>query len=528
MFVLLITPSASAYSTAWCGSCHQFVIVNEGVFAYNGSGFEDLTWELRASDIKREDFMAFIQTVGVANAGNLTLLYFFPYDMLYMAVYNGTLPVVMKPVLNWYVGGVWDFVEYNGSVFFVASTGISPHSSSDEVYRLDLKTFRVTAGWDLSWDARNMIAPDKAGISPYAWVNLGLDDRGRLWARVDMMMPNTTVYYLYNGTNFTPVNASPRLHIPKPEPPFRIEIKTGIGYLLSQVPSLYVPTKYILVRDGRKKDLTAELLSFAEGIRPLNVLYGFWDSEKKEWVVSFGLYGLPVTYAVNGSCRRPLHLQNMPLESYKGSYVLLGNGTLSWRNYTVRTPGWNESGSDDSETDFELEVYMKDGHPIIAFPWEYYKNGTTEDGFIACEVTDRGFVVFNTTDEKELGRNLIPPWTVPVGKWGLKWNNVTGTLKVNDTSKTALLITDNGTVPVNFTVADTTKSVVVGNGTFLLIGWDGAYIVPPYDKPVDVLSLPLCMENTTKAVQTSWEEYMWWALILVALLAAMGVFFRRR
>jgi len=407
--ILLTAPATAAYSTAWCGSCHQFVVVNKGVFAYNGSSFQDLTWNISLSRIRNPDPGEVFWDFGAVNAGNLTLMYSLYEDGLYMGLYTGKLPIVLHPVLGWCVNYVEDFVEYNGSVFFVASTGDGPHSASDEVYRLDVKTFNITGDWDLSWDARDRIAPNNAGVSPYAWVSLGLDDGGRLWARVDMMEPNTTVYYLYNGTNFTPVNASPRLHIPKPEPPFRIEVKTGIGYLLYQVPSLYVPTKYILVRDGRKKDLTAELLSFADGIRPLNVLYGFWDSEKKEWVVSFGLYGLPITYAVNGSCRRPLHLRDLPLESYNGSYVLLGNGTLSWRNYTVRTPGWNESGSDDSDTDVELEVYMKDGHPIIAFPWESYKNGTTKKGFIAYEVTDEGFVVFNTTDEKELGMNLIPP-----------------------------------------------------------------------------------------------------------------------
>jgi len=125
-----------------------------------------------------------------------------------------------------------------------------------------------------------------------------------------------------------------------------------------------------------------------------------------------------------------------------------------------------------------------------------------------------------------------------VGKWGLKWNNVTGTLKVNDTSKTALLITDNGTVPVNFTVADTTRIVVVGNGTFLLIGWNGTYIVPPYDKPIDVLSLPLYgqkspskpEQNTseTASVTNSSNQNIFLYGALAALLIALAIAIKRR
>ncbi|WP_457751735.1 hypothetical protein [Thermococcus sp.] len=496
VFFLLIFsfPSAKAYTTAWCSSCHQFLVVNDGVFAYNGSVFEDLTWELRTSDLSEEEFLDFIQTLGVANAGNLTLIYSFPYDMLYMAVYNGTLPVVMKPVLNWYVGGVRDFVKYNGSIFFVASTGMSPHTASDEVYRLDLETFRITGGWDLSWDARDKIAPDNAGLTPYAWVSLGLDDRGRLWARVDMVDPNTTVYYLYNDSNFVMVNSTPVLRIPKPNPPFRIEVRTGVLYNLPWLLPVYTPTEYVLIKNGTEKDVTGELLAFAYHIKPFSSLYGFWDNGRKEWVVSFNLYGLPVTYAVNETCRKPLVLRGLPLGVYDGSYILLGNGTLSWRNHTVRTPKlkkWEDS--------VELEIYQRDGHPIIVFPWRVNKNGTSEKGFLAYEVTSDGFVVFNTTDERDLGMNMLPNPLV----LGDGWNNVTGTLVVNAVNKTAYLITDTGKIPVNFSVAMDNNGVAVGNGTFLIFKWDNVYIVPPYDKPVDVLSLPLCGQKTAPKQETS-------------------------
>jgi hypothetical protein len=526
VFLLLapLLPSVGAYSTAWCGSCHQFVVVNDGVFAFNGSSFQDLTWELQAKNLKREEFMDFIQTLGVANAGDLTLFYFFPYDMLYMGVYNGTLPVVMKPVLSWYVGGVWDFVKYNGSVFFVASTGVSPHSSSDEVYRLDLKTFRVTAGWDLSWDARDRIAPQNAGNSPYAWVKLGLDDGGRLWARVDMMDPNTTVYYLYNGTNFTPVNASPRLHIPGPKPSFRLAVQTGLTYNLPWLLPPYTPVRYVLVKDGRERDVTGELLSFAYGVKPFKALYGFWNSEKKEWVVSFDLYGLPVTYIVNGSCRKPLIIRDLPLEVYNGSYVLLRNGTLSWRNYTVKLPFEGEQSSPYSENDVELRIYMKNGHPIVFFSVETYENETS----LAYEVVDKGFMALNTTNDTTLGVDLVPPWFLLDSDGP---NNVTGTLVVNDVNKTAYLITDTGRIPVNLSVANAARAVAVGNGTFLLLGRDDAYIVPPYDKPIDVLPLPVCGQQSPTqktAAHTRKESDAWEGVLLVTALAAIGVFLIRR
>ncbi len=523
-----LRPSVGAYSTAWCGSCHQFVVVNDGVFAFNGSSFQDLTWELQAKSLKREGFMDFIQTVGVANAGNLTLFYFFPYDMLYMGAYNGTLPVVMRPVLNWYVGDVEDFLRYNGSIFFVASTGVSPHCASDEVYRLDLKTFSVTGGWDLSWDARDRIAPQNAGIIPYAWVNLGFDDGGRLWARVDLVNPNTTVYYLYNGTNFTLVNARPRLHIPEPKPPFRLAVQTGLAYKLPWLLPSYTPVRYIFVKDGKERDVTDELLSFAYRIKPLKALYGFWNNEKKEWVVSFDLYGLPVTYVINGSCREPFIIRGLPLEVYNGSYVLLRNETLSWRDHTIELPFRIDQNSPYSENDVELRIYLNKGHPVIAFPWETYKNGTSKRGFLAYEVTDNGFMTLNTSNNTTPGMDLIPPW-FPLDGNGP--NNVTGTLVVNDVNKTAYLLTDTGRIPLNLSVANAAKAVAVGNGTFLLLGRDDAYMVPPYDKPVDVLSLPVCGQQTPTqktAVHTRKEKDVWEGVLLVIVLAAIGAFLIRR
>ena len=501
MTLFLLTSLLSfvgAYSTAWCGSCHQFVIVNGGVFAFNGSDFEDLTWNISLQGEPNADPYEVFGDFGVVNAGNFMLLYSLYEDSLSMGIYTGKLPIILKPVLGWYVDHVGDFLVYNGSIFFVGATGVDPHSASDEVYRLDPKTLRVIEYWDLSWDARDKIAPENAGLTPYAWVSLGLDDRGRLWARVDMVDPNTTVYYLYNDSNFVMVNSTPVLRIPKPNPPFRIEVRTGVPYKLPWLLPVYTPTEYVLVENGTEKDVTGELLAFAYHIKPFSSLYGFWDNGRKEWVVSFNLYGLPVTYAVNETCRKPLVLRDLPLGVYDGSYILLGNGTLSWRNHTVRTPKlkkWEDS--------VELEIYQRDGHPIIAFPWRINKNGTSEKGFLAYEVTNDGFVVFNTTDERDLGMNMIPNPLV----LGDGWNNVTGTLVVNAVNKTAYLITDTGKIPVNFSVAMDNNGVVVGNGTFLIFKWDNAYIVPPYDKPVDVLSLPLCMQKTAPnqepAVNTS-------------------------
>ncbi|NJD99743.1 hypothetical protein E3E26_08115 [Thermococcus sp. LS1] len=495
-FLLLTTllPPIKAYSTAWCESCHQFIVENDGVFAYNGSTFQDLTWELQAKGLTREEFLDFVQTISVANAGNITLLYFFPYDSLYMAIYNGDTPVVFKPVLGYCVNGIWDFVYYNGNIFFVASLG-TPHFAADSVIRLDPETLNVTEEWNLAWDARERIAPENATLIPYAWVRLGLDDHERLWARVDLIMPNTTLYYLYNGTNFTPVNASPKLHIPKPKASFRIEVRRGVTYSLPYLLPKYTPTRYFLVKNETERDVTGEVKALAYSVEPLRALYGFWDDERKEWVVSFGMYGLTVTYAVRGSCRAPLDVSGLPLAAYKGSYVILSNGTLSWKNHTVKTPIQSEYWLDNpnySRGYVSVRVYQKSGHQVIAFPWEVIGNGSIRRGFIAYEVTGDGFVIFNTTDERELGQNLVPLRVIPEGKGDSKWNNVTGTLIISEENGTAFLITEDGRVSVNFTVARKTWSVIVGNGTFLMVGLKDAYVVPPYDKPVSVLRIPSC------------------------------------
>ena len=532
MFIALslltpLLPSVTAYSTAWCGACHQLVVVNDGVFAFNGSNFKDLTWELQARGLREEEFLDFIQTIGVVNAGNLTLIYSFPYDMLYMAVYSGKFPVVMKSIIGWYVGGVRDFLLYNGSVFFVASTGGDPHDSSDAVYRLNPTTLNVTGHWGLAWDARNRVAPENAGITPYAWVHLGLDEHGRLWARVDMMMPNTTLYYLYDGKDFVPVNASPKLHLPEPSRgPFTIHLKRGITYYLPTSYWGYTPTRYFLVENGTTIDVTEGVKSLAYSTKPLNFLYGSWDWWRKRWVISFKMYGLPISYVVDGDCRSPLDVNGLPLTTYNGSYVLLRNGTLSWKNYTVKTPTRSEYWADSSaslEEVVSVEVYLKNSHPVIAFPWEVYGNKTIKKGFIAYEVTEEGFVVFNTTNETELGQNLVPPWFVPNGKGGSKWNNIPGTLIVNEPEGTAYLITRNGKVSVNFTVAGRARRVVVGNGTFLMVGSNDAYIVPPYDRPVSVLSLDLCSPSTSAGIKSPWGNKRTLILVLGAGMAAVFV-----
>ena len=518
----------AAYSTAWCVGCHQFLVVNEGILAFNGSKLEDLTWGLQAKDLNERDFMDFIQTVAVANAGNLTLVYAFPYDMLYMAVYNGTRPIVLKPVLSWYVGYVKDLLFYNGSMFFVASTGGAPHDASDSVYRVDPSNLVVTGSWGLAWDARERINPENAGISPYSWVDIGVDDKGRLWARVRMVMPNATLYYLYNGSNFTPTDFNPVIHVPRPRAPFVIKVTSGILYDLPYLLPGYAPTRYLLVKNGTETDITDRVQELAYSVKPLEALYGFWDEARGEWVVSFGMYGLAVTYAVNGSCREPVHLRGLPLASYNDTYVLLSNGTLTWGNYSVKTPTRSEFWLNClycSGRRVSVGVYLKGNRPVIAFPWVVYGNGSIRKGFIAYEVTDKGFLVFNTTDERELGQNLVPPRTVPKGNGGSMWNNVTGTLIVDETNKSAFLITERGKVPVNFTVAKGVWSVIVGNGTFLLLD-DNVYIVPPYDRPLRVLSLPLCGEET--APESGGIEWMVLLVVLVGVLTGAFVLWRGR
>ncbi|AMQ19202.1 hypothetical protein [Thermococcus peptonophilus] len=504
IFVLIVLSSSyvSAYSTAWCESCHQLLVENDGLFVYNGSEFQDLTWKLEAEGLKGEELLDFIGTLRVANAGNLTLVYAYPYDGLYMGVYNGSAPIVLKPVLAWYVDYARDFLFYDGSIFLVASTGSSPHSASDSVFRLDPKTLNVTGEWDLAWAARDIIAPENAGNIPYAWVYLGLDNKNRLWARVDMILPNTTVYYLYHNGDLELKNETPvGFHIPEVKAPFNIAVEDGIRYELPSFLPEYTLTRYFLVTNGTKRDITKEVLKLAYSSRPLKSLYGFWSWEKNEWVVSFRLYNLPVVYRVSGKCREALYIDGLPIAEYKGSYVILGNGTLSWRNYTVETPRktyyWLDYQEDENEhSSVWVQVYRKNDHPLVAFLWEIRQNGTTTEGFTAYELTDEGFKIFNTTDERDLGKNLIPPRYIPVnGEYIL--NNETGTLQIDHENNTALIINNSRRIPISYALADKTEAVVVGNNTFLLITWRDAYIVPPYYEPLSVLGLPLCSDLNT-------------------------------
>ncbi|WP_324736207.1 hypothetical protein VFC49_03620 [Thermococcus sp. SY098] len=485
--MLLLSP-VSAHSTAWCEDCHQVLVANEGLFAYNGSDFIDLTWHLEAGIRDPSDIREFISNLGVTTVGDVVLVYSNYHDSIYMGIYNGSIQIRMKPVVGWYSWKPRDFVFYSGSVFFVAETGSGPHYASDSVFQLNPRTLKVEKTWSLAWNARNTIAPENAGNTPYAWVHLGLDDNGKLWAKVDMIFPNTTVYYLYDGTNFVMTNETLKLHpYEPPNGPFKIEIQRGLMYYLPKFPPVYGPTRYILIENDRRKDVTDEIKKLAESVEPLYSLIGFWNEDEKEWVVVYDLYGLPLAYEVKGNCTVPLEIDYLPLASYLGYYVVLGNGTLSWKNYTVKTPMRMYFGHN---TDYpwrkgyvSLELYQKNGHPVIVFPWEIWQNQTWKGkkGYLAYEITERGFVIINTTDKKELGKNLIPS-SVLMGKW----NNVTGTLIVNIPNKTAFLITDKEKIPVNFTVAKKTESVVVGNSTFLFITYYEAFILPPWMKPVSV------------------------------------------
>ncbi|NJE60238.1 hypothetical protein [Thermococcus sp. 21S7] len=479
-----------AYSTAWCEVCHQLLVENNGVFAFNGSKFVDLTRQIEPPPLPDLYFPEFVWNLGVATAGNVTVIYSLYHDSLDMGVYNGTFPVFLIPTISWYTGGAGDFLFYNGSIFFVASTSCcGPHYASDDVYRVGPRTME---SWDLIRYARKIVPQEKESLTPMAGIKLGLDENGRLWAGVYLWDSNVTLYYLYNGTNFTLVNASPRLHIPKPEPPFRIEVRRGITYYLHYPLRPYTPTRYILIRNGTSRDVTDEVRRLAYSVRPVEVFHGFWDGGRREWVVSFSMYDLPVTYAANGSCRRPINVEGLPLGVYNGSYVLLGNGTLGWRNQTVRTP---QQSYPWSKSIVDVEVYVRDGRPVVAFPWETEVNGTARKGFVLYEATENGFEVRNVTGTEEPGRELLV-YPISGGEESCR-ANATGTLCVDTETGTAFIRTENGTVPVNYSVASRTEVVIVGNGTFLLLGEGSTYIVPPYDSPIDVLSLPVCVEKNT-------------------------------
>lgn len=487
LFFTVLLPPINASSTAWCESCSQVVIANEGIFAYNGSDFIDLTWHLKTGITDPSDLREFISNVEVVTLGNLVLVYSNYHDSIYMGIYNGSVPIKMSPVVEWYSWGPKDIIVYNGSIFFVAESGGGPHYASDVVFQLDPQTLKVEKKWDLAWDAREAIAPDNAGNTPYAWVNLGLDKKGMLWAKVDMIFPNTTLYYLYNGTDFIMTNKTPKIHpYTAPYGTFKIEINRGLMYHLPTFYSLYVPTRYILVENKRRKDVTDEIKRLARSVEPLYPIMGFWDESRGEWIVTYLLYGLPLAYRVNKTCATPLDIDYLPLASYLGDYVVLGNGTLRWKYYTVKIPTIRQSGDTYypwQEGYVSLELYQKNGHPVIALPWEVRQNESrrSKKGYLAYEVTEKGFLILNTTDERKLGKNLIPP-RVSMGKW----NNIPGVLIVSIPNKTAFLITENGKIPVNFTIAKRTSHVVVGNDTFLFMTYHEAYVLPPWMEPTNV------------------------------------------
>ncbi len=162
---------------------------------------------------------------------NVTLVYSYHHDSLYMGAYTTGDKLVLRPILGPCVCGVFDFLLYNGSLFFVANDGSAPHYACDEVVRIDPKSMKKQT-WVLSWDARNRINPDNAGNIPYATVHLGLDEYGNLWARVNLLFENLSVYYLYSNGNFSMVNSTPgKLHLPKTRR-LNVTVKNGSFYLL--------------------------------------------------------------------------------------------------------------------------------------------------------------------------------------------------------------------------------------------------------------------------------------------------------
>ena len=165
---------------------------------------------------------------------NVTLVYSYHHDSLYMGVYTTGDRLVLRPILGPCVCGVFDFLLYDESLFFVANDGSAPHYACDEVVRIDPKSMEKKR-WVLSWDARNRINPDNAGNIPYATVHLGLDERGNLWARVDLLFENLSVYYIYSNGNFSIVNSTPgELHLPKTRR-LNVTVKNGSFYLIIPV-----------------------------------------------------------------------------------------------------------------------------------------------------------------------------------------------------------------------------------------------------------------------------------------------------
>lgn len=148
---------------------------------------------------------------------NMTVVYSFPYDFLYMGIYRGGDEVTIKPLIGPCVCNVSEFLVYNGSLFFVSNDGPDPHSACDEVVEVNPNNMS-TRNWILSWDARERVNPEKAGNIPYVNVDIGLDRDGRLWARAYLLFENETLYYLYSNGNFTIVNATPSsFYRPKPQ-----------------------------------------------------------------------------------------------------------------------------------------------------------------------------------------------------------------------------------------------------------------------------------------------------------------------
>ncbi|NJE13680.1 hypothetical protein [Thermococcus sp. LS2] len=98
---ILSLPSASAYSAAWCESCHQLIVKRGGLFAYNESACIDLTRNITDSLIGPEDFTEFMGSLGVVSVGNVVIVYSNFHDSLHMGIYNGSLPIKLKPVLSW-------------------------------------------------------------------------------------------------------------------------------------------------------------------------------------------------------------------------------------------------------------------------------------------------------------------------------------------------------------------------------------------------------------------------------------------
>jgi len=172
--------------------------------------------------------------VTALGVGDLIFVYSYHHDSLYGGVYTTGDRLVLRPILAPCVCGVFDFLLYNGSLFFVANDGSAPHYACDEVVRIEPETMEEKT-WVLSWDAREKINPDNAGNIPYATVHLGLDKNGNLWARVNLLFENLTVYYLYSNGNFSMVNSTPEeLHLPRTRR-LNVTLKNGSFYLLIPV-----------------------------------------------------------------------------------------------------------------------------------------------------------------------------------------------------------------------------------------------------------------------------------------------------